>query len=451
MDIPDTDSGDAVIHTTQRLIINGVGYEAAFTEKQIILAETDSGTNRVTIPYSAITHAATETNKLREPVLRITYGTPDGSSRGIELIFIFLAAGRNIRNRDRCVTVLEKHGIGVQPDPNPSDYYSRAKRERMDAGTLEEEKAAGRPAVPEWTVYGPAQGTRQATADEPKPVSPAITIAAIIILAAILIAAMVTPLPEPARPSWLKIDSAPAATPSATPVPEPGPEPVQAYETPAPEETLVPGAVPGNGVWIKIAYPGSYTGFLAAGGLRTEVNSSGTGLYQMPVHDTTIDIFVEKEDGTGEMLDIGVYNGGEFVSGDSTATPRGALEMHVPVGPAVVRSTGAPASPPAVAPTPTTEAVPGSSPVPTNGVFVRAVYPGQYTGTISANGFERAVNTSGEQVFQLSMNRGSVDAFLEKGDGSVRNLLVQVYRNGELVTAADTSTPLGVVEIHTVI
>lgn len=449
MDIPDIESGETVVHTTQRLIINGIGYEAAFTDRRLILVDTDSGTTRIIIPYQDITLAFAETNKLREPVIRITYGTPDGSSRGIELIFIFLAAGRNIRNRDRCVAVLEKHGVEVQPDPNPPDYYSRAKRERMDAGTLDEEKTTGRPAVPEWTVYGPAQGTRQAPADEPKPVSPAITIAAIIILAAILIAAMVSPLPEPAKPSWSKTGPAQAASPAATPVPVPGPEPVQALQTPVPEETLAAGAVPGNGVWIKISYPGAYTGFLAAGGLRSEVNDSGTQLYQMPVHDTVIDIFVEKEDGSGDLLEIGVYNGGEFVSGDSTATPRGALEMHVPVGPAVIRSTGAPASPPVISPAPTTAAVPGSSPVPSNGVFVRVLYPGQYTGTISANGFERVVNTSGEQVFQLSMTGGSVDAFLEKGDGSVRNLIVQVYRNGVLVTSADTSVPLGVVEIHT--
>ncbi|AGB01857.1 hypothetical protein [Methanoregula formicica] len=458
MDTPGNESGDAVIHRTQRLIINGIGYEAVFLEGRLVLVCEDAGKPRLEIPYQDITLASAETNRLREPVIRITYGTADGGMRGIELIFIFLAAGKNIQNRDRCLTVLEKQGVPVRPDPTPADYYSRARRERMDAGTLDTAAPTGRPAVPEWTVYGPAQGTRQALPDEPKPVSPAFTLVAIVLLAAILLVAMVSPIPEPGLQHWEKAAAAKAgvtATPTPAPVSAPAAavsniahEPGQTIPDSVAEATLPPGAVPGNGIWVKIAYQGYYAGTLSAGGLQIDVNSSGTQIYQMPVHDTVIDIFVEKGDGSGEALEIGVYNGGEVVESDVTSRPRGALEMHVPVGPAIIRN-ATPVGPLVVTTIPETVAPSGASPVPSTGVFVRVLYPGQYTGTISANGFERAVNSSGEQIFQLSMAVGNIDAFLEKGDGSVRNILVEVYKNGNMVTSADTSIPYGVVEIHT--
>ena len=89
--------------------------------------------------------------------------------------------------------------------------------------------------------------------------------------------------------------------------------------------------------------------------------------------------------------------------------------------------------------------------VPPTGVFVRVAYPGKFTGSITANGIGRDVNSSGEQIYQLSMNSGTVDAFLEKGDGSVKNMVLQVYKDGSLVTYGNTTTPLGVVEIHTTV
>jgi len=89
--------------------------------------------------------------------------------------------------------------------------------------------------------------------------------------------------------------------------------------------------------------------------------------------------------------------------------------------------------------------------VPATGVWVRVAYPGKYTGTIAANGIAHEVNSSGDQIYQFPMTRGTVDAFMEKEDGSEKNMILQVYKDGALVTYDNTTTPLGVVEIHTTV
>jgi len=449
MDIPELDSGDVIIHRTQRLIINGIGYEAVFVEGRLTLVCEDAEKPRLEIPYQDITIASAETNRLREPVIRITYGTADGGMRGIELIFIFLAAGRNIQNRDRCLTVLEKQGVPVRPDPTPADYYSRARRERMDAGTLDTEAPTGRPAVPEWTVYGPAQGTRQAPGDEPKPISPAFTLLAIVLLAAILLVAMFSPIPEPGLQPWEKAAAAKAGV-SATPTPGPTPA---ATVAPVSKESPSPyGTIPGNGIWVKVSYPGQYSGFLSASGWRSDVNNSGTKWYQLPVQNTVIDGFIEKGDGSGEKLEVATYNGGVLIYRHETTTPRGIVEMHVSVGPAVngpdVPITPSPVSVEFPTPPLPTDAVPAQFAVPDSGVWVQIRYPGNYTGTLSSNGQVRSVDGAGDNIYQMVMKSGTIDGTLEKADGSMDLLEILVYRDGVLTALANTTVPKGIAEIH---
>jgi hypothetical protein len=445
MDSPGSESGDAVIHRTQRLIINGNGYEALFLEGRLVLASEDTGTARLEIPYQDITLASAETNRLREPVIRITYDTPDGGTRGLEMIFIFLAAGRNIQNRDRCLSVLETQRVPVQHDPTPAGFYSRAKRERMDAGTLDADTPPGRPAVPEWTVYGPAQGTRQAVADDPKPVSPAFTLLAIVLLAALMIVAMVSPIPEPGLQPWEKAAAGKAgvtAAPTKAPVPAATPTAV-VRENPSPY-----GTIPGKGIWVKISYPGRYSGFLSASGWRSDVNSSGTQWYQLPVQNTVIDGFIEKSDGSGEKLEVATYNGGVQVARHETTTPLGIVEMHVVVGPAV-NSPDVPITAPTVtmAPEPAEE-VPVQFAVPDTGVWVKVRYAGNYTGSISSNGQVRSINDAGDQLYQMVMKSGTIDGTLEKADGSMDPLEILVYKDGVLTAQANTTVPKGIAEIH---
>ena len=80
---------------------------------------------------------------------------------------------------------------------------------------------------------------------------------------------------------------------------------------------------------------------------------------------------------------------------------------------------------------------------------MRVTYPGNFTGTFYADGMTRDVNSSGDQFYQIPMTSGPIDGFIDKGDGSGKNMIIQVYKDGTLVTYGNTSAPLGTVEIHT--
>ena len=95
-----------------------------------------------------------------------------------------------------------------------------------------------------------------------------------------------------------------------------------------------PIIIPTNGIWIEVSYPGNFTGYIGAQGRRIEINSSGTRLYQLPVDNAMIEGTIEKQDGSDDKLEVGIYNGGALVSKIETRKPWGLIEIHMPVGPA---------------------------------------------------------------------------------------------------------------------
>ncbi|HEX3001715.1 MAG TPA: hypothetical protein VHN82_05020, partial [Methanoregula sp.] len=149
-------------------------------------------------------------------------------------------------------------------------------------------------------------------------------------------------------------------------------------------------------------------------------------------------------DVSGERLEVATYNGGVLIARYETTTPRGIVEMHVSVGPAV---TG-PDLP--LTPSPA-ETVPAPFAVPDTGVWVQVRYPGNYTGTISSNGQVRPVDGAGNQFYQMVMKSGTIDGTLEKADGSMDLLEILVYRDGVLTALANTTVPRGIAEVHTIL
>ena len=86
--------------------------------------------------------------------------------------------------------------------------------------------------------------------------------------------------------------------------------------------------------------------------------------------------------------------------------------------------------------------------IPPSGDLDAGHLPGQFYGNDHANGMARDVNSSGDQFYQIPMTSGMIDGFIDKGDGSGKNMIVQIYNDGTLVTYGNTSSPLGTVEIH---
>ena len=86
--------------------------------------------------------------------------------------------------------------------------------------------------------------------------------------------------------------------------------------------------------------------------------------------------------------------------------------------------------------------------IPKTGVWVRLQYPGNYVGYIGAQALYKQVNSTGEQYLQLPVANGMIDGSIEKQDGSTDNLIVEIYKDGTLISQKSTRTPNGVLDIH---
>ena len=93
---------------------------------------------------------------------------------------------------------------------------------------------------------------------------------------------------------------------------------------------------------------------------------------------------------------------------------------------------------------------PGSTQVmiPSNGVWVRASYPGTYSGLISTPGNLLEVTDTGDHFYPIPANERTVTASLEKKDDSEDQIILEVYKNGVMLKRESNITPNGIVEIQ---
>jgi len=101
-------------------------------------------------------------------------------------------------------------------------------------------------------------------------------------------------------------------------------------------------------------------------------------------------------------------------------------------------------------PVATTVATPEPTPVvliPETGVWVRVIYPGTFKGTVGTAAGPQEVRDTGDKFYSIPTSEGIVSAAVQKTDGSGDELLVEVYKNGNLVKSASTTVPKGIVEL----
>ena len=100
-------------------------------------------------------------------------------------------------------------------------------------------------------------------------------------------------------------------------------------------------------------------------------------------------------------------------------------------------------------PTPVIQQAPQPTPViiPPIGVWVRVGYPGSYYGWVGNAGSIRGVSGSGDQIYKIPETEGIVQVQMYKPDNSGDTLSMEVYRNGEVISLRNVSTPMGSVEL----
>lgn len=104
---------------------------------------------------------------------------------------------------------------------------------------------------------------------------------------------------------------------------------VTTQATPLPSATPVQIAIPPTGVWMKVTYPGNYTGtYGALGYYQTEVTDKGTHFYQIATAIGPVAASIKKLDGSGDTLAIAVYKDGVLIKEESTTVPYRLMEFY---------------------------------------------------------------------------------------------------------------------------
>jgi hypothetical protein len=108
---------------------------------------------------------------------------------------------------------------------------------------------------------------------------------------------------------------------------------------------------------------------------------------------------------------------------------------------------------PAAVITPAITGVATPSPVPATtppaGVIVNIDYPGTFAGTIGDTEYPRQVTGTGNQSYTVVINKGIVQALVQKQDNSGNALTVEIYDNNTLLSRKTVTAPMG--EIHVLI
>ncbi|MCX6685281.1 MAG: procyclic acidic repetitive family protein [Methanoregula sp.] len=131
----------------------------------------------------------------------------------------------------------------------------------------------------------------------------------------------------------------PVTTPSITTAPIKTPTPT-IQRTPTPQVTPLPSSppqviIPETGVWVRVSYPGTFTGLIGTAGNQRPVTNTGDQFYQIPTNDGTIAVSVQKVDGSGDLIAIEVYKDHMLVKRSATSAPRGTIDIQVDLKTAV--------------------------------------------------------------------------------------------------------------------
>jgi|GEM_PF-615197 len=166
-----------------------------------------------------------------------------------------------------------------------------------------------------------------ASPDKPKTIALAAIIIVILAIAGGAYIYSTMPGENPVGPSVPVIT--PTITTAVTTIPT-----LTVQQTTAPETTEVPPPqptvmVPQKGVWVKVDYTGNYTGRIGASGDLKQVNASGEQYYQLAITEGIVEATIQKQDGSGRVLTIEVYQNGKMVARSTKATPGATVDLRV--------------------------------------------------------------------------------------------------------------------------
>jgi len=98
--------------------------------------------------------------------------------------------------------------------------------------------------------------------------------------------------------------------------------------------------------------------------------------------------------------------------------------------------------------TPLITAEPTTATVPSTGVQVHISYLGGWKGTYGLTSSPQTVQSSGDRVYEIVNATGAIQASFAKTDSSTKHdIVVEIYKNGKLLTKGSTSAAYGKVTL----
>ena len=116
---------------------------------------------------------------------------------------------------------------------------------------------------------------------------------------------------------------------AASPVATITPTVITTQATPLPSVTPVQIAIPQTGVWMRVTYPGNYTGtYGSIGYYQTPVTDTGDHFYPIATATSPVVASIKKKEGSGDTLTIAIYKDGVLIKEESTTAPYRLMEFY---------------------------------------------------------------------------------------------------------------------------
>jgi hypothetical protein len=339
MDAPYLSSDESIVLIAHDVVVSGARIEVILTSKRLLFVT--SGKDQIRhdeIPFESIRSVVAGENALQEPTLSITTSDPAGVEKTTEIIFFRRPGIEKEGERNQLVAKLKERIspslVHAAPVVVPRATPTPAGAE-TGTGTGAEPHAHHPPAQ-EWSPVLPQFNAQTLPADPSVRLKfNAITVIIILVVAVVFGAIVYGQVTKGKAADRAGNATAPAAATQA--IAGAGPAPAQTIaQTPEPAVTALPSSppqvwIPRTGIWVRVNYSGTFSGSLGTSRLMRQVNASGDQFYQIPTRGDIVDVSVQKQEGTRDELFVEVYRDGIIIRRGTTTTPRGTVDLHVPI------------------------------------------------------------------------------------------------------------------------
>ena len=322
---------ESILLAADSVEYKSVSLAAVLTNKRILLIQSrgdDLSAEEIQLP--TLHTAEADVSASLNPVIRVSFMVGSGPIQEETLTFSQKPNVQRVGERDTWVTALNEH---IQPSlaSGPEPAFAQA----PPSGDIlaKHDRPAG--------LSFPAMPPMPEPLAEPPWRRNFIRVAALIIVIIAVIGGAFYSMhylqQQPALPS---VPAAPAPTIPAvvtmvstlvpmTPQPTTPPETPGETVSPAPSPLQV--LIPQTGVWVRVQYPGNFTGSVGEGGNFRPVQGSGDRFYQISIKDGIVNAIFQKQEGSGNLLTVDIYQNGASIQHRTTTAPKGEVNIQIEV------------------------------------------------------------------------------------------------------------------------